>query len=48
METRQLIAYALIIAIVAAPLIVRHFVRRTARRDRREADRPIHITKDRK
>lgn len=48
METRQLIAYALILAIVVAPFVVRHFVRRGARRERKEAERPIRITRNKK
>lgn len=46
MDTRHLVAYALIAAILVAPFIIRYFIRRTDRRDRQEAERPIRITKD--
>ena len=44
-ETRHLIAYALIIAVIAVPMVVIHLLRRAAWKGRREAERPIRITK---
>ena len=48
METRRLIAYALILALLVAPFIVRYVVRRGARRDRKDAERPIRITRNKR
>ena len=45
METRHAVAYALIFGLILAPIIVVLLLRRTRRRDRRDASRPIRITK---
>ncbi len=45
-EMRHLIAYALIFAVIAVPMVVIHLLRRAAWKGRREAARPIRITKD--
>lgn len=45
METRHVVAYALIFGLVVAPVLIMFFLRRTRRRDRQDAARPIRITK---
>jgi hypothetical protein len=45
METRHAVAYALILGLVVAPILIILFLRRTRRRDRHDAERPIRITK---
>ena len=45
MDTRRAIAYILILALIVAGGIVLWAVKRRARVDRREAQRPIRITR---
>lgn len=45
METRHAVAYALIIGLIVAPILIAMFLRRARRRDRKEAERPIRISR---
>ena len=44
MDTRHALAYALIALLIVAPFVILRWTRRAARRERREANRPIRIT----
>ncbi len=46
MDTRHALAYGLIIALVLGLVVIVRFTRRAASRARRDANRPIRITKD--
>jgi hypothetical protein len=45
MEMRHAVAYALIFGLVVAPILIAMFLRRARRRDRKEAERPIRISR---
>jgi hypothetical protein len=45
MDTRHLVAYALIFGLIVAPILIAMFLRRARRRDKREAERPIRISR---
>ncbi len=47
-ESRHLIAYGLILGILLLPVFVLYRMKRAARRERHDAERPIRITRDRK
>jgi uncharacterized membrane-anchored protein YhcB (DUF1043 family) len=46
MDTRHAVAYGLIAALLIGAVVAMRLLRRAARRERREAQRPIHITRD--
>ncbi len=48
METRHLVAYALILGLLVVPFIIARVLRRAGRRERREAERPIRITRNKR
>lgn len=48
MNDRQLIAYAILAALLAAGIAIVLLLRRATRRERREAGRPIQLTRRKK
>lgn len=44
MDTRHAVAYALILGLIVAPMLIIWVLKRRARSDRREARRPIRLT----
>jgi hypothetical protein len=46
MDTRHIVAYALLAALLVAPFLIVRFTRRAARRERKAAERPIRITRE--
>jgi cytochrome c oxidase assembly factor CtaG len=48
MNDRQLIAYAMVAALIVAGVVIVLLLRRASRRERREAGRPIQLTRKKK